>query len=114
MSARWTIPQARGQAMAHRDGNDRNEARGVRALERGLAVLAAMNRHKVASVVELARETKLPRPTVYRLLETLSRAGFVARSSSADRFCLAQQVRQLSDGFIDDQWITDIAAPLMA
>src|ERR1700756_3932995 len=48
---------------------------GVRALERGLAVLAAMNRHKIASVLELARETRLPRPTVYRLLETLGRAG---------------------------------------
>ena len=86
----------------------------MRALERGLAVLAAMNRHKVASVVELARETQLPRPTVYRLLETLERSGFVARSGAADRFCLAGKVRTLSDGFVDDEWITGIAAPLMA
>ncbi len=99
--------------MAHGDGNDSSGARGVRALERGLAVLAAMNRHKVASVVELAQETRLPRPTVYRLLETLSRAGFVTRSGSVDRFCLARQVRTLSDGFVDDEWITDIAKPLM-
>jgi IclR family mhp operon transcriptional activator len=97
-----------------RKGGKQGERGGVRALERGLAVLAAMNRHKVASVVELARETKLPRPTVYRLLETLSRAGFVVRGSPSDRFCLARQVRLLSDGFIDDEWITDIAAPLMA
>jgi IclR family transcriptional regulator, mhp operon transcriptional activator len=100
--------------MARRDGSGRGETRGVRALERGLAVLAAMNRHKVASVVELARETRLPRPTVYRLLETLGRAGFVTRSGSADRFCLARRVRSLSDGFVDDEWITTIAAPLMA
>jgi IclR family mhp operon transcriptional activator len=100
--------------MAHRDGNQGSGARSVRALERGLAVLAAMNRHKVASVVELAQETRLPRPTVYRLLETLSRAGFVTRSGSVDRFCLARQVRTLSDGFVDDEWITDIAKPLMA
>jgi IclR family transcriptional regulator, mhp operon transcriptional activator len=100
--------------MARRDGSGRGETRGVRALERGLAVLAAMNRHKVASVVELARETRLPRPTVYRLLETLGRAGFVTRSGSADRFCLARRVRTLSDGFVDDEWITTIATPLMA
>jgi len=100
--------------MARRDGSGRAEARGVRALERGLAVLAAMNRHKVASVMELAQETRLPRPTVYRLLETLGRAGFVTRSGSADRFCLARKVRTLSDGFIDDEWISDVAAPLMA
>jgi IclR family mhp operon transcriptional activator len=86
----------------------------VRALERGLAVLAAMNRHKVASVLELARETRLPRPTVYRLLETLSRSGFVTRKGTADRFCLGRRVRTLSDGYTDDEWITDIAKPLMA
>src|SRR5262245_52144729 len=102
------------QTMTRRDGNGRAEARGVRALERGLAVLAAMNRHKVASVLELARETRLPRPTVYRLLETLGRAGFVSHSGAADRFCLSRKVRTLSDGFVEDEWITDIARPLMA
>jgi len=91
------------------------KARGgsVRSLERGLAVLAAMNRRKLPSVMELARDTRLPRPTVYRLLETLSRAGFVTRSSPHDRYCLARGVRTLSDGFVEDDWIADIAAPLM-
>jgi IclR family transcriptional regulator, mhp operon transcriptional activator len=92
-----------------------NKARdgSVRSLERGLALLAAMNRRKLPSVVELARDTRLPRPTVYRLLETLSRAGFVTRSSPHDRYCLARGVRTLSDGFVEDDWIADIAAPLM-
>jgi IclR family transcriptional regulator, mhp operon transcriptional activator len=91
------------------------KARGgsVRSLERGLAVLAAMNRRKLPSVMELARDTRLPRPTVYRLLETLSRAGFVTRTSPHDRYCLARGVRTLSDGFVEDDWIADIAAPLM-
>jgi IclR family transcriptional regulator, mhp operon transcriptional activator len=87
---------------------------GVRSLERGLALLVAMNRRKLPSVMELARDTQLPRPTVYRLLETLNRAGFVTRSSPADRFCLTPKVRSLSDGFLEDDWIADIAAPLMA
>jgi IclR family mhp operon transcriptional activator len=73
-----------------------------------------MNRRKLPSAVELARDTRLPRPTVYRLLETLSRAGFVARGSPADRFCLTPKVRTLSDGFLEDNWIAEIAAPLMA
>ena len=98
--------------MASRVGNAARRS-GVRSLERGLAVLAAMNRHKIASVLELARETRLPRPTVYRLLETLARAGYVVRAGSADRFCLARQVRTLSDGFVEDEWISDVAAPLM-
>jgi IclR family transcriptional regulator, mhp operon transcriptional activator len=87
---------------------------GVRSLERGLALLVAMNKRKLPSVVELARDTRLPRPTIYRLLETLNRAGFVARSSPADRFCLTPKVRSLSDGFLEDNWISEIAAPVMA
>jgi IclR family transcriptional regulator, mhp operon transcriptional activator len=87
--------------------------RGVRSLERGLALLVAINRRKLPSVVELSRDTRLPRPTVYRLLETLSQAGFVTRSSPHDRYCLTSQVRALSDGFAEDDWIAEIAAPLM-
>jgi IclR family mhp operon transcriptional activator len=85
----------------------------VRSLERGLALLVALNRRKFPSVVELARDTRLPRPTVYRLLETLSRAGFVTRSRPLDRYCLSRQVRTLSDGFAEDDWIAEVAAPLM-
>jgi IclR family transcriptional regulator, mhp operon transcriptional activator len=98
--------------MARRGGQTRDGS--VRSLERGLALLVAMNRRKLPSVVELARDTRLPRPTIYRLLETLNRAGFVARSSPADRFCLTPKVRSLSDGFLEDDWIAEIAAPFMA
>jgi IclR family mhp operon transcriptional activator len=99
------------QTLARRSSKARDG--GVRSFERGLAVLVAMNRRKLPSVVELARDTRLPRPTVYRLLETLSQAGFVTRSSPHDRYCLARKVRTLSDGFVEDAWIADIAAPLM-
>jgi len=98
--------------MAQRSGKARDG--GVRSLERGLALLVAMNRRKLPSVVELSRDTHLPRPTVYRLLETLSRAGFVMRSSPHDRYCLTGRVRVLSDGFTEEDWVTDIAAPLMS
>lgn len=95
------------QAKPARNGN-------VRSLERGLALLVAMNRRKLASVSELAKDTRLPRPTVYRLLETLSEAGYVSRESATDRFRPARGVRALSDGFIDDEWVTAVAVPLMA
>jgi IclR family transcriptional regulator, mhp operon transcriptional activator len=89
-------------------------ARSVRSLERGLALLVAMNRRKLASVAELANDIRLPRPTVYRLLDTLSQAGFVARESATDRYRPTHGVRALSDGFVDEEWIGEIAAPLMA
>ena len=84
----------------------------VRSLERGLALLVAMNRRQLASVAELAKDTHLPRPTVYRLLETLSRSGFASRDAT-DRYRPALGVRALSDGYLDDEWVHEVAAPLM-
>jgi IclR family mhp operon transcriptional activator len=90
-----------------------SRAGSVRSLERGLALLVAMNRRQLASVAELAKDTRLPRPTVYRLLETLSRTGFASRDDAMDRYRPAHGVRALSDGFLDDEWVAEIAAPLM-
>ena len=86
----------------------------VRSLERGLALLVALNRRPLASVCDLANDTRLPRPTVYRLLDTLSKAGFVRVDSATDRYRPTHGVRSLSDGFLDDEWVTEIAAPMMA
>ena len=94
--------------------NSARHSGGVRSLERGLALLVALNRRPFASVCDLAKDTRLPRPTVYRLLDTLSKTGFVSRDGATDRYRPAHGVRSLSDGFIDDEWITQIAAPMMA
>jgi IclR family mhp operon transcriptional activator len=103
-----TRPQARpGTNSTARGGN-------VRSLERGLALLVAMNRRPLASVCELAADTGLPRPTVYRLLDTLAKAGFVSLDSATDRYRPTHGVRALSDGFVDDEWVTEVASPMMA
>ncbi len=49
-----------------------------------------------------------------RLLETLQEEGYVRRSPSDDSFRLTIKVRQLSEGFRDEQWISALAAPLLA
>lgn len=87
----------------------------VRGLTRGLGVLRALNGMESgrATAQQLAQETGLHRTTVRRLLETLVAQGFVRRSESDDTFRLTLQVRSLSEGFTDDEWISTIAAPLM-
>lgn len=85
----------------------------IRAFSRGLDLLAALNRHGGATALTLARETGIPRPTVYRLIETLEREGYVARSPSDERWVLRLKVRSLSDGFEDEEWISTIAAPAL-
>jgi IclR family transcriptional regulator, mhp operon transcriptional activator len=86
----------------------------IRSLARGLAVLSALNRHGSATALTLARETGVPRATVYRLLQTLLEDGYVGRGTGDERFHLRLRVRGLSEGFEDEQWITVIAAPALA
>lgn len=87
--------------------------RPIRALIRGLDALTVLNTRDGATVSEIAQEIHLPRTTVYRILETLSAAGFVVRDDSDDRYRLTIMVRALSGGFEDDAWVAQIAKPLI-
>ena len=89
--------------------------RHVQGLSRGLAILHAINLSADgwASIAELSAKTGLHRTTVRRLLETLQAEGYVRRSVSDDSYRLNQKIRQLSDGFTDDEWISEIANPVL-
>ncbi|MGE4480534.1 helix-turn-helix domain-containing protein [Acidocella sp.] len=83
----------------------------IRAFSRGLAVLAALNRLGNASVLTLARETGMPRSSIYRLLQTLLDDGYVGRRTADEHFHLRLKVRGLSEGFEDEHWIAAVARP---
>jgi len=87
--------------------------RPIRALMRGLDALTVLNSRNGATVSEVAQEIRLPRTTVYRILETLCTAGYVFRDSSDDRYRLTIMVRALSGGFDDEAWVTEIARPVI-
>ena len=87
--------------------------RPIRALMRGLDALTILNLRDGATVSEVAHEIRLPRTTVYRILETLCNAGFVFRDPADDRYRLTILVRGLSDGFDDEAWVTQIAKPFI-
>ncbi|HTB67402.1 MAG TPA: helix-turn-helix domain-containing protein [Steroidobacteraceae bacterium] len=88
-----------------------DSTRPIRALIRGLEALAVLNRRNGATVSEVTSEIKLPRTTTYRILETLSEAGYVFRDPADDRYRLTLMVRSLADGFDDEAWITQIGRP---
>ncbi|WP_042693890.1 DNA-binding transcriptional regulator [Azospirillum sp. B506] len=89
--------------------------RHVQGLSRGLAILHTINRsaNGCASITELSEATGLHRTTVRRMLETLETEGYVRRSRSDDTYRLNHKVRELSDGFTDDEWISQLAAPVL-
>ena len=88
----------------------------VRGLTRGLDLLKALNSQEGgrSTLAQLAEVTGLHRTTVRRLLETLIAEGYVRRSESDDRYCLALNVRSLAEGFRDEDWVSSIAAPALS
>jgi IclR family mhp operon transcriptional activator len=91
------------------------EYKSVRGLIRGLAVLHAMSRASgSAAINQISQETGLHRTTVRRLLETLQHEGYIKRHSSEDSlYQLTLKVRELSEGFRDEQWISSLASPVL-
>ena len=55
------------------------EAKTIRALERGLQVLRALQASPISSLHDIHLATKIPKPTLLRILHTLDRAGLLSR-----------------------------------
>ena len=61
-------------------------------------------------VADLLKVSRTPvREALYRLQDE----GYVRRSDSDDSYRLTHKIRQLSDGFTDDEWISEIANPVL-
>ncbi len=86
---------------------------GVQGLAKGLAVLRALNMHNDSTALRLSELVHLPRPTVYRLLETLIDAGYVRRGPNGNTFRLTFAVRALGSGYSDEAWVTEVAVPVL-
>jgi len=85
----------------------------VKSLAKGLSILEEVGRLGKASAGQIAEITSIPRPTAYRLLETLSELGYLQRDGLRDGYRLALRVRALASGCRDDDWITEIAEPYL-
>jgi IclR family transcriptional regulator, mhp operon transcriptional activator len=86
---------------------------GMRGASRTLEVLRALNLNNGASIVELNRATGISRPALYRIVRALCDDGYLRFDPGTDGYLLTPLVRQLSDGFSDDAWISDIASPVL-
>jgi IclR family mhp operon transcriptional activator len=105
------MPDARSNESTEKD----IQYKEVRGLTRGLELLRALNRMPggFASTSELARICGIHRTTTKRLLETLRAEGVVRTGARDGQYHLNDGVRQLSDGFRHDRWISQVATPLM-
>lgn len=92
-------------------GNVNIEARGV---IRTLTLLRYLNRNNCATVSEIFKTTGISRPALYRILDAMIESGHVARGHVKGTYVLTSLVRELSDGFKEEDWISELAAPVLS
>jgi IclR family mhp operon transcriptional activator len=93
---------------------DEKKTDAVRALTRGLDILRYVNETGACKAADIARALSIPRPTVYRLLETLEQQGYVAFSPTSAHVRVTRLAGSLGDGFGAMSELCQIAGPLFA
>lgn len=83
----------------------------LQSLERGLEVLAWMNRHGSGRSGQIARALRLTRSTTHRILSVLVELGLLRLDPASHQYFLDGGVLGLSQGFRDDPWVSGVAAP---
>jgi IclR family mhp operon transcriptional activator len=82
----------------------------IRAVERALDVLLALNRQPISTLDLLYQQTRIPKPTLVRLLETLQSKGMVARGPQYGSYILSSGVKTLAVGYHGEPRIVEAAA----
>ena len=86
----------------------------VRALGRGRNILRFLNKAGAARAADIAAELGLPRPTVYRLLNTLEEEGYVLYSGSDSRVRVSPLAAALGDNALMRSRLCQVAASILA
>ena len=77
----------------------------IRSLSRGIGVLQHLNAVGSATAAEIARDMRLPRPTVYRILDVLIDQRLIYQSPSQKSvYRVTGNVRRLSAGLMEEDW----------
>lgn len=86
----------------------------VRALERGLEVLRCFRpEERFLGNQDIAQRTSLPRPTVSRLTQTLTRLGFLSYSEKHGKYRLDSAALTLGYSYLINMDVRRIARPMM-
>ena len=80
---------------------------------KALSILEKLNALGEARNSEIADALELPRPTCYRLLQTLCEAGMVLNDANTHVYRPSERVLALSCGFEQETWVSVCARPHM-
>lgn len=87
----------------------------IRALDRGIAVLQAVNRAGSMNITEIAKAAGIPHPTAIRIVRTLAGQGLIAREPHRQNYRPTALVQTLSCGFQNhDRLVQTARRPIVA
>lgn len=93
-------------AVPEREGN-------IRAIARALELLLAMNETQPCTLSDLYATTGLPKPTIFRILSTLKKEGYVRREGAHGLYHLTEKTRRLGAAYNEKLLVVDVGAPLV-
>lgn len=81
----------------------------VQSVVRAFGILRELNRRSVTTIDHLHKATRLPKPTIVRLLETLIAEGLVTTDKRLGGYSVTSSVRLLSTGYHNDSLLVEAA-----
>ncbi len=85
----------------------------IRAVARAIEVLEAAADLGTVKIGELASYSGIDRATLYRLVHTLKRKGYLKRRSEDGAISLTERILQIADGVRYDDVATQVVSPFM-
>jgi IclR family mhp operon transcriptional activator len=85
----------------------------IRALERGLRVLQAFEASPICALQDLHALTRIPRPSLLRILLTLEQAGLVTRRLADGRYRISANVTRMVRPRDRYERVAEAAAPVL-
>lgn len=85
----------------------------IRSVVRAIELLQALNRRPVSTLDELYEQTRIPKPTIVRMLQTFASRQLVKHAPQHGAYYLSSEVRSLASGYHSEPMVVEAAAPLM-
>lgn len=85
----------------------------VNSVVRALDLLEALNQRPISTVDDLYGQTRIPKPSIVRLLQTLERRGLVRHAKQHGAYYLTSNVRALSSGYHSEPRLIEASAELL-
>ena len=97
--------------LPHRRGE--SAAPAIRSVVRAVELLQALNRRPVSTLDFLHLQTRLPKPSIVRMMQTLQRCGLVQHAPQHGAYYLSSGVLALSHGYHSEPMVVEASAALL-